>query len=66
MDQANNYYDWRQVPPGQYTRKQLLKRCRRLNKNVEAVGAITCVFDNPDRIGFWGGMACMNIGTDNE
>jgi hypothetical protein len=47
MDHAKHYYDWWHVPLGQYTKKQLLKRHRRLNKNAEPVGTITCVFDKP-------------------
>src|SRR4051812_2937657 len=47
MNHANHYYDWRHVPPGQYTKKQLLKRHRRLDKNAGPVGTITCVFDKP-------------------
>src|SRR5258707_6221449 len=47
MDHEHHYYDWRNVIPGQYTEKQLLKRHRRLKKNATPVGKITCIFDKP-------------------
>src|SRR5438067_12885606 len=44
---ATHHYTWETVPDGHHTRKQWLKRHRRLRKGAEAVGTITLVFDKP-------------------
>jgi hypothetical protein len=42
-----HHYAWETVPAGHRTRKQWLKRRRRLKKGAGAVGTITLVFDRP-------------------
>jgi hypothetical protein len=44
MVHGSHYYSWSHVPNHHQTEKQILKRCRRLKKTAQAVGAITHVF----------------------
>ena len=41
------YFSWSRVPSDHRTRKQWLKRLRRLKKDAAAVGTITLIFDQP-------------------
>jgi hypothetical protein len=47
MDSIPRYYDWNQVPSNFSTKKQLLKRHRRLRHTATSVGKITLIFDKP-------------------
>src|SRR5581483_1534221 len=46
-DEVPAYYIWKRVPRDHRTKKQWLKRHRRLKKDAPAVGTITLIFDRP-------------------
>src|SRR5262245_50148454 len=46
-DQIPAYFTWKLVPRDHRTRKQWLKRHRRLQRGAAAVGTITVIFDQP-------------------
>jgi len=46
-EEIPNYYTWGRVPSEHRTKKQWLKRHRRLNKAAGPVGTITLIFDQP-------------------
>jgi hypothetical protein len=47
MVHGNHHYSWSKVPNHHRTKKQILKRHRRLMKHAQAVGTITHIFDRP-------------------
>jgi hypothetical protein len=47
MDSIHHYYHWNQVPQNFRTKKQFLKRHRRLRRNASPLGKITLIFDKP-------------------
>jgi len=47
MDATQTYYSWSKVPNHFRTKKQILKRHRRLKKHAQPIGTITYIFDKP-------------------
>jgi hypothetical protein len=47
MVQGCHHHAWSQVPQHHRTKKQILKRHRRLQKHAQPVGTITSIFDKP-------------------